>query len=104
MHIFNLTVSSDDSYASLIKNLYKDYYRKCNYTVTACITINPGNPDKVLLLCVVGQWKGLIILYTWTNYRMELVVRWNPMVYIMFQPYSIINPTIIYGVPNYKTI
>lgn len=36
-----------------------------------------------------------LLIYTWINYRMDLAVRWNPIVYIMYQSRYVINSAIV---------
>lgn len=36
-----------------------------------------------------------LLIYTWINYRMDLAVRWNLIVYIMYQSRSVINSAIV---------
>lgn len=42
-------------------------------------------------------WVIKLIYYTQIYCRLELAVSWNPVVYIMFQYNSVINPTISFG-------
>lgn len=49
----------------------------------------------VITFCVNGTVVCVYVVdYTWTDYRMRLVISWHPVVYIVFQYHSVLNPTI----------